>query len=325
MLSCSFAFPFCKKTESKNTLGKFPLCEPSAAVSITCPDDHSKACILVGDNEIKNKLFYFPIKSEKLETKKQMVLPLDGFEIQDIESITQSDKNNFLIFGSHSRNKKCKIKKSRLRFAYVRISENGLKLNKFVQTKSIKSINLFDSIQDSNNPFLEKVKTVIDNSEIAANKSEGNEEECKKVNSFNIEGSIYIQDNYWIGLRSPLVEWKGKKYAILLKLRNLDKLNFDATILLDLEGRGIRELSTNGVFMYGIAGGPEDGKNNFVLWKLPLSSLKKNAILKPTILKNLPKSSEGLAFHNSTIFILIDGDKGKNRCKKPGKFISIHN
>ncbi|MCB1189490.1 MAG: hypothetical protein H7A23_21160 [Leptospiraceae bacterium] len=82
-------------------------------------------------------LLLFCKKIEKLETQKQMILPLDGFEIQDIESITQVDKNKFLIFGSHSRNKKCKIKKSRLRFAYIQISKNDLILKKFFKNDII--------------------------------------------------------------------------------------------------------------------------------------------------------------------------------------------
>lgn len=317
-------FLSCKKTENK--IGKFPLCEPSAAITINCPNNNNDTCLIVGDNEVKNKLFYFPISQNKLKSEDQNTLKFDGFKIQDIEAIAKIDKKRFVIFGSHSRNKKCKIKKKRLRFAQVQITGNRLELiGEVVQTKKISSENLFDPTLDIDKKLLKKVKKAIDDSERAADSAKGSTSECKNANSFNIEAAAFIQDRVWIGLRSPLVSWNRKRYAILLRLKNLEELKFDGIALVDTDQKGIRELSPKGDYLFGISGGPEDGKDNFSLWGLPIPPIQTDTLQTPKTLKKLPKSSEGLALTDSKIFVVIDGDKGKAdlKCKKAGKYLQI--
>jgi hypothetical protein len=77
--------------------------------------------------------------------------------------------------------------------------------------------------------------------------------------------------------------------------------------------------------IWGIAGGPEDGKNNFVLGKFPVTLLQPNAIVQPEIYRSLPPSSEGLAIVDSLAYVSIDGDRGESNfsCKIPGKFIEF--
>lgn len=48
-------------------LGKYPVCEPSAAavVKVTCPDSDG-TCLLVGDNENDTALYLYQLNSKKL-------------------------------------------------------------------------------------------------------------------------------------------------------------------------------------------------------------------------------------------------------------------
>jgi len=98
-------------TGMPRTLGKYPVCEPSAVVQIPCPNSNGD-CLLVGDNETKKSLFLYPIKLGKLEATVQKELSLGGTEISDIEAITELGDNGVLIFGSYSRNSQCEIKKT---------------------------------------------------------------------------------------------------------------------------------------------------------------------------------------------------------------------
>jgi hypothetical protein len=58
------------------TLGKYPVCEPSAVVKVTCPE-LGENCLLIGDNEQKEALFLYPVSSKGLESTNQIKLPLD--------------------------------------------------------------------------------------------------------------------------------------------------------------------------------------------------------------------------------------------------------
>lgn len=311
-------------------LGKYPVCEPSAVVKITCPDSQAN-CLLVGDNEVKNSLFLYSLNSEKLNSDSQRELSADNLEISDIEAITSLDKDTVLILGSHSRNSQCEIKKNRQRVAKVRILSYRLEpTSEVLQTSKIESKILFDSIDIAKNKILQAVSNRINAAEQAADLAKGNKKACQKANAFNAEGVVAIPSKasvstVWIGLRSPLVSIKQKNFAILLRMKSLDKSQFDQVALLDLEGRGIRELTLAGNTIWGIAGGPEDGKNNFIFWKFPVSSLKPSAFIKPEIYRSLPPSSEGLAIWDSKMYVLIDGERGESnsRCQIPGKFIEF--
>ena len=55
--------------------GRYPVCEPSAVVKITCPDSEG-SCLLVGDNESDDTLFLYPVKSGQLDSVAQIELGL---------------------------------------------------------------------------------------------------------------------------------------------------------------------------------------------------------------------------------------------------------
>ncbi|BBD62709.1 hypothetical protein NIES2109_55590 (plasmid) [Nostoc sp. HK-01] len=311
------------------TLGKFPVCEPSAVVRIPCPNSNGD-CLLVGDNEIKESLFVYPIKSGNLEANVQTELSLEAAEISDIEAITRLGENQVLIFGSYSRNTKCEVKKKRQRFLQAQVLNQSIKsTSNAIQTDKINSETLFVPEVLKKNKMLQAVAGMIDETEKSANLAQADQQACQKANAFNVEGAVAVpwgsQAETWLGLRSPQASVEGKTWAILLKLKNLNQFQFEQVVLLDLEGRGIRELTKNGNLIWGIAGGPEDDKNNFVLWKLPIEKLKPNAKVHPEIVHDLPTSSEGLAISGNKAYILIDGDRGNSEssCQTPGKFIEI--
>jgi hypothetical protein len=277
------------------TLGKYPVCEPSAVVKVTCPE-LGENCLLIGDNEQKEALFLYPVSSKGLESTNQIKLPLDE-EISDIEAIAKLDNNKVLIFGSYSRNSKCKIKNKRRRFLQAELSGNQLKpISKLVKypEKDVKlqSKILFNGLDINNNKVLSALSKAIDETENKADQAINDKTACENANAFNAEGAVAIPDNssfkVWVGLRSPLVSLDGKNYAVLLQMANLDSYQFDGAALIDLGGRGIRELTFDNNLIWGIAGGPKDGQDNFVLWKLSAEDVKPNAILTPEISKNCP-------------------------------------
>ncbi|MGK7931635.1 MAG: DUF3616 domain-containing protein [Microcystaceae cyanobacterium] len=316
----------------RNTLGNYPVCEPSSVVKLS--PTSSQDFLLVGDNEQKESVFLYPVSGTMLKTNKKVELPL-GKEISDIEAIANLDDNKVLIFGSHSRNTKCEIKNKRRRFVQAKLSDNQLELiGKVVKypekDTQLKSTILFAGLKIQDNKILEAVSEAIDNAEKEANDAEGDKETCTKANSFNAEGAVTFANNsstsrVWLGLRSPQVSMNQKDYAILLQLATLESYQFDGAALIDLEGLGIRELTFHNNQIWGIAGGPEDGMDNFVLWRIAANEVKPNAILTPTIVRNLPMSSEGLAIVDKTIYVLIDGDEGdiENQCEVNGEYVQF--
>ncbi len=133
----------------------------------------------------------------------------------------------------------------------------------------------------------------------------------------------------WVGLRGPLVEMEedaeARRLAVMLRMRNQEKLSFDAAVLLNLDGFAIRELTVEGGWVWGIGGPPEDSTVAFKLWRFPIRSLQPNATIRPELLGELPTSSEGLAFSGSTALVVIDGDwnKSNNSCDAPARYQAI--
>ena len=335
LVSLIFLFISCNSsTEASKVLeilGEYPLCEPSAVVKITCPNGNGD-CLLVGDNEINDALFVYPVNSGKLQSEQQQELSLEDVKISDIEAIASLANNQFLIVGSHSRNSRCETKTKRQRWVQARISDDSIQpINEVVQTPKIDSQILFNEEDINSDKIIQAVAKAIDNAEQAANSAEGSRQACSTTNHFNIEGAVAIDNNsaepsIWMGMRSPIVALEGKNLAILLHLKEIDNYQFDRVALLDLGGRGIRELTLWQNYLWGIAGGPEDGLDNFVLWQLPIDVLESETVIEPTIIRSLPPSSEGLVFVDSnTAYTAIDGDIGDsdNSCSISGKFLKL--
>jgi hypothetical protein len=263
VVSCSLYLLVASAFAEPGEFGRYPVCEPSAVVNITCPDSEG-SCLLVGDNESDGTLFLYPVKSGKLDSVAQKELSLGKLEIDDIESIAKLDQHRVLIMGSHSRNKECETKKKRRRFVQARVMGDKLEpIGQIIESPEIKAKDLFGEVDLARN----------------------------------------------------------------LRMVSLDKYRFDGAAFLRIEeGRGIRELTMDKNWIWGIAGGPEDDKDNFVLWRIPRDALKPNATLRPEIIRSLPASSEGLAIVEETAYVLIDGNRGDGSkgCKVSGQYVQCN-
>ena len=309
--------------------GRYPVCEPSAVVKITCPGADG-SCLLVGDNESDDTLFLYPVQSGRLDTAAQTELGLGQIAIDDIEAIAKLDEYRVLIMGSHSRNKACEAKKKRRRFVQASVTRDQLEaIGPMIESSAINAKDLFGAVDLAGNDKLAMVGRAIDEAEARANQAEGDETACNRVNAFNAEGAVAIPGRasapeVWVGLRAPLVRIDSENYAVLLRLASLDKYRFDGAAFLKIEeGRGIRELTLDEHWIWGIAGGPEDDQDNFVLWRIPRDALKPNATLRPEMIRLLPASSEGLAIVDETVYVLIDGDRGAGTtgCKASARYV----
>lgn len=332
LISCSSYLLIASAFAKPGDFGRYPVCEPSAVAKITCPDSEG-SCLLVGDNESDGTLFLYPVKSGMLDSVAQVELGLGKLEIDDIEAIAKLDEHRVLIMGSHSRNKECETKKKRRRFVQARVMGNKLEpIGQIIESPEINAKDLFGEVDLASNEKLAILGRAIDDAEAKANQANGDETACNRVNAFNVEGVVAISESaspveVWIGLRSPLVRIDSENYAVLLRMVSLDKYRFDGAAFLRIEeGRGIRELTMDKNWIWGIAGGPEDDKDNFVLWRIPRDALKPNATLRPEIIRSLPASSEGLAIVEETAYVLIDGNRGDGSkgCKVSGQYVQCN-
>ena len=112
------------------------MCEASAALQFPCGAGN---CLIVGDNEVCNALYLYPIENQDLDTRSQTELPLgNNIEISDIESLVSLGANRVLILGSHSRNEVCEPRSERRRFLVVEQTETGFKpVGETVQAEKI--------------------------------------------------------------------------------------------------------------------------------------------------------------------------------------------
>ncbi len=312
---------------------RYPVCEPSAALVVPCIGKPGQ-CLLVGDNETADAVFLYSLGKERLDVDAMQVIKLGESGPNDIESIARLDDKTLLFLGSHSRDRSCAIKDNRRRLMRVRDWGQGPALETSLsQTPELSAAALLGS-RATSSPVLKAVGEAIDQAEAQADRAAMTKDEsaCEAASAFNIEGAVAIPgatggSKVWIGLRSPLVSYGGKTWAVLLRLERPDALGFDQGVLLDLGGRGVRELTLAGDWLWGIAGGPGDAENNFVLWRVKLGDLQPDAQLHPQILRPLPNASEGLAFVGGQAMVLIDGDRGKDksqaRCRAPGAYLML--
>ncbi len=341
-LSCSLAFVPAAQAQSR--LERFPVCEPSAVAPVRC-DEPGGSCLLVGDNEQEKDLYLYRIVNQgrSLEPANdgQFGVRL-GKDISDIEAIAALGDSEILVFGSHGRDRACGPEPKRRRFLRARFEDGDLEAVRdgHVKTKKVSCKRLFKK-SVRGDPTIVAVCEAIDAAEQAADeiddrRKETNdrkraEEECEQAHAFNLEGAVVVGQGgdrrVWVGLRSPLVKSAdaGSK-AILMRMADLDQFKFDAAALLDLEGRGIRELAESGDWIWGIAGptGPaEDSNAEFSLWRFPKNKLEPGAAIKPETVRTLPTSSEGLAFDGETLYVLIDGGHGTDECSTNPRFLVI--
>lgn len=330
------------RAPAQKPLERFPVCEPSAVARVACGE--GQTCLLVGDNEQEEDLFLYRVSAvnrtlEPFEGKRFSVrIPED---VSDIEAIAALGPSELLIFGSHGRGRDCDPKGKRRRF--LRAGFEGGELDAtgdgLVESKKITCSRIFGALKN-NDPVIDAVCSAIDKSEEAAEevtdrlKKTKDERravrECSEAAPFNLEGAMTLEKGraveVWAGLRSPLVSYgEGAAKAVLLRLSALNGFEFNGATLLDLGGRGIRELSVSGEWVWGIAGPSGAGESPFSLWRFPKAKLVPGVVIRPEIVRSLPGSSEGLVFAGNTLWVLIDGGRGgkSGQCAQQGEVLPI--
>ena len=310
-------------------LGTFPLCEPSAAVA--APWDAS--LILLGDDEVTDGLFGFVVRDGRLDDQRGLPLP-SGASIDNIEALAAAG-DELIVVGSHSRDKQCKPRPDRHRILIARWDRERRRLGAVRMIDSWKTWR--DATKDTRRcleklfvspapELAEEVCRAIVEAEIASR--EGTE----SCGVFNVEGGLAVPSGslgasprFWLGLRSPLAGSAG----ILLRLAPaLDSLRFDAAALIELGGRGVRELALRGSSVWGIAGPPGRTPGSYQFWRIPAASLATGGRIVPEILPPLlPDPSEGIVFDSRGAVVVVDGDRGGKkhavRCRKPGRQMRI--
>ena len=312
------------------------MCEASAAVPVGCAD--GAECLLVADNEVRDSIFVFPFIEGRPDDSAGTTIGLDEeMEISDIEAVASLGSDRIVLFGSHSRNSTCDAKGSRRRFLVGAHADGEFRAEgELIQTKKIRCSRIFD--EPEANPTIQAACATIDEAETLAEEidarfddSDGEEDagararaECAEAAPFNAEGAVTLQQEgetrVWVGLRAPLVQTPdGRRAAVLLRLKDLDEYVFDRVVLLDLGGRGVRELTADGDTVWGIAGPPADSSEEFRIWRMPTASLASADVVEPVIVAVAPTSSESLVIRDGRAHVLIDGDQGESgvSCASP--------
>ncbi len=332
-------------------LGHFPLCEPSAARLIECPDDPSRRCLLIADNEIRDRLFFFQLGQAGSVLGGQRELALvksngDAMVISDVEALVRSDDDRIVVFGSHSRNNKCQKRKNRRRFAQLSPDAAGVWSGQRNQSSSIRCKRLFNRQVRRDDFLAVRICRLIQLKEDLADAVEqafergtipapAAEDLCNEITPYNAEGAVVVpsgsRSNLWVGLRSPLwpdaIDGAGvRRYAILLRQPERDRYRFDAVALIDLGGHGVRELEFHDDTVWVISGPAGDVVGGgFALWRFPAGALVPGTAIHPIRVDALPASAEGLAISGANAYVVIDGvaDQAHHRCSTPAGLLIL--
>ncbi|WP_295622416.1 hypothetical protein [uncultured Lamprocystis sp.] len=325
------------------TLGHKPLCEPSAALIIDCPDKHGR-CLLVGDNEIREALLLFDVTGSGVDPNSQRPLALDdATELSDIEALASLPNSGIGVFASHGRNSDCEAKKNRRRFGVIDTLTTTPVAVTVTESKRIDCAGLFGS-STPDEALIKSVCAAITEAEQAADAvvaKAGGKPQCNETHAYNAEGAVNFSDtaaaDLWIGLRSPLLpvhptDNGRRNLAVLMHMQGVGAYSFDRIAILDMGGRGIRDLAYGDGWVWVIAGPPEDqaegSEQPFELRRFSPDALKAGTTIVPEVInRNLPPSSEGLAIFNHQAIVLVDGDAGdddaSSACGRDAKVVMI--
>lgn len=330
---CAAMIAVCLPTDSAlseqlMSLGGHPLCEASAATLLPCPDADG-TCLLVGDNEVRDELFLYRLENGRVSEDSRQSLSLDSIlsgegdreeELSDIEALAPVSPNEIAIFGSHSRNSACDTKKKRRQYLHAELQESTLVEGSLPPVKSKKHSckRLFGRPLDELKGTLRSVCDAIETAEgeaeaaFALSDEVDQREACSSSAAFNLEGAVAVPAEngdlrVWIGLRAPLVD---NKAVLLRQISSRETFQFDIAVLVDLGGFGVRDLTYAHGQLWGIAGPPTDADDPHRLWRFAPETLADDTVIEPQHLGELPNFSEGLAIHEDTAIVLLDGDEG---------------
>ncbi|WP_295434973.1 hypothetical protein [uncultured Thiodictyon sp.] len=334
--------PAVAQTLAAQTLGHQPLCEASAAMIIDCPDKSGR-CLLVGDNEVRQSLFLFDLTDSGIDSTSQRPLALNpADELSDIEALASLANGGVGVFASHGRNADCEAKKNRRRFGVIDSLTAAPVAVTVTQSKGIDCSGLFGS-PTPDEPLIKSVCAAITQAERAAEvlpKGSG-KTQCNGVHAYNAEGAVNVSEtdtaNLWIGVRSPLLpvhptDKNRKDLAVLMHMKGLDAYSFDRVAVLDMDGRGVRDLAYADGWVWVIAGPPEDqadgAQQPFELRRFLPDALNAGTTIVPEVIhRDLPPSSEGLAIFKHQAIVVVDGGKNNNvgasTCGRDAKYVIL--
>ena len=298
------------------------LCEASGIAS------PSRGSVVVVDNEIDDLAFGFAAENGTLRAASAANVGLTAIaqdeRPHDVEAVARVVQYLVLV-GSHSRNEDCEIRPNRERMLVARLDEAGTSartefaLDDAAVMQKVRSGDETTCLQELFTqtarpyPATRAFCRALVDAERAASKAG-----CA---TFAIEGAATLfeegRDRLWLGLRAPLVDGK----AVLVRLARIDELRFDVLALVDLEGRGIRELASRNRALLAIAGPPVDAPTPFALWKLTPSFDPADYFAPALVRKDLPTSSEGLLPTDDGLVVVVDGAAGTDGgpCKEPAR------
>jgi hypothetical protein len=290
------------------------LCEASAA--LVAP--WSSSLVLVADNEVDDRLFAFAREGNQLVYRHALPLPRGG-RPHDTEALAAVG-GQLLVVGSHGPSKRGEPKPKRARMAlYAPEGPQGpLRLVRGLDGAAVLDAARRDPARCPELLFTRPPPPQA-------------ERVCLTLAATppQIEGAVAVtgtaakSPRVWLGLRTPLVDGS----AILLRLAaGLDALRFDAVALVDLGGRGIRELAPAGEFVAGIAGARSDGVSGSRLWRVAWEALRDGARLAPGWGEALPDGAEGLLALPAGAIVVVDTERpggGDAACVAPARQLFV--
>lgn len=312
-------------------LGQYPLCEASAATLVRCPDGNG-SCVAVADNERERQLYLFRLGRDRIEFD-QSVRLVDAssgknLRIGDLEALMSINDSTVIAFGSHSRASRCKTKNKRRRVGIVTISAVD------APTTLLPGLDLdcASTVHDwrvlSVCAHLRAVRQAAE--DIASQTTDTKQDkkraktQCARLTPLNIEGAVQFRSQQWIGLRAPLMmDDSGRRdLAVMLRLALPETSQVEDAALLDLGGLGIRALSHDANWIYGIAGPATKATGAFRLFRFAADRLSGPHPIKVEFLSQLPDSAEGLVIDDGNAVVIIDGgvDHFSKTCSKPARY-----
>ncbi len=308
-------------------LGAAPLCEASAAIVVGFAGDTPQ--VLVADNEVARDLFRFELHSQGLHPVGELRLEGKGTP-RDIEALVawpppsdDAERLDFLVIGSHSRNKRCERKGNRQRVAHY-VWHRGADVARlhFLQDNADHLALALSSREACTERLLRGAPLWGEAlcQRLVVAEEESSPATCE---SLNIEGALVDdQQRLWLALRAPLLDGD----ALLLRVAwPAEVLTVDAIARLSLGGRGVREIHREGSEFWVVAGPVGDaGGEGFALLRFAAQALADGVVLQPEPMVALPQSTEALVRHGRDVIALTDGAEGdKKSCKRPATQVLV--
>ncbi|MCY6381931.1 hypothetical protein [Hoeflea prorocentri] len=328
-LAAPMMSPAASQELSKKSLGGYPLCEASAALAADCPEAKGETCLLVADNEIRDKLFLFSVDGKDGRLSERREVPINTKKkdrVSDIEAMALLNSGEILVYGSHSRNRRCELKTKRQRILSGKLEPAGFDARRVSEARSRKMTcnRLFGVKRGKAAGNMKMLCDALHVAEQDADKAaklgkEAAARACNEIDDFNLEGAVVLggkSQDIWVGLRAPLANAEGD--AFLMRQTSPNGFAFDAVVRLDLDKAGIREIAADKTHVWIISGPSNDGGEKHSLWRFPKKRLAAKSVsdgelrIRPKRLSvDLPTSAEGLVVTAGKAYVLMDGAEPK--------------